>query len=354
MTIFSPKSVGRHGHAEVDFLGRPFDGEADLDAAVLGQALLGDVELRHDLDARRDRVAELHRRRHHVVEDAVDAEANPELLLVRLDVDVARALLNRRHQHQVDEPDDRRLAALPLERGDIDLLELLEQLDIVVNDLRGFLERLGDHLEGRGAREVGLLRVRFGLLRLLLRRSRAHGHLRRGRRRRVVPLDRVCDSRLGRDDRLHVVARHELDVVHGEDVRGIGNRNRQGRAGPAQRDDLIFLGGVGRDQLDHRLIDFKLGQVDRGHAVLLAEQRRDFFVGHETELDEIQAQLPAVGLLIVERLLQLRRSDALFLQKQVADADGHRYNSDRQKLAAQITTVGPDHVSRRGRTRWGR
>ena len=281
------------------------------------------------------------------------------------DVDVTRGLLNRRHQHQVDEPDDRRLAALALERGDIDLLELLEELDIVVNDLGGFLERFGDHLEGRGAREVGL-RNGFGLVRLLLRRRRAHDHLRRGGRRGVVALDRVGDSRLRRDDRLHVVARHELDVVHGEDVRGIGNRNRQGRAGPAQRDDLIFLGGIRRDQLDHRLIDFKLGQVDRGHAVLLAEQRRDLFVGHETELDEIQAQLPAVGLLIVERLLQLRRSDALFLQKQVADADGHRYNSDRlprrsarraeagQKLAAQITTVRPDRVSRRGRTRWGR
>ena len=59
-----------------------------------------------------DRVAILHRRRHDVVEDAVDAVADAQLLLVRLDVDVAGALLNRRHQHDVDEPDDRRLFAL--------------------------------------------------------------------------------------------------------------------------------------------------------------------------------------------------------------------------------------------------
>ena len=52
-TIFSPKSVGRHRDAEVDLLRLAALVEADLDAAVLRQALLGDVELRHDLDARR-------------------------------------------------------------------------------------------------------------------------------------------------------------------------------------------------------------------------------------------------------------------------------------------------------------
>ena len=158
------------GHAEVDLFGRAVDGEADLDTAVLRQALLGDVELRHDLEARRDRVAELHRRRHHVVEDAVDAEPDPELLLVRLDVDVARALLNGRHQHQVDETNNWGFAALPLERCHVDLLELLEQLDVVVDDLRRFLERLGHHFERRRARQVGWIRG-LGLLGFLLRRG---------------------------------------------------------------------------------------------------------------------------------------------------------------------------------------
>ena len=70
-----------------------------------------------------------------------------------------------------------------------------------------------------------------------------------------------------------------------------------------------------------------------GTPVLLAEKRRDLFVGDEAELDEIQAKLAAVGFLIVQRLLQLRRSDALFLQKQVADADRHRCNSEIACLA---------------------
>ena len=70
----------------------------------------------------RDRVAELHRRAHDVVENPVDAVPDAQLLLVRLDVDVARALLNRRHQHDVHQPDDRRFLALLGERLGADLL----------------------------------------------------------------------------------------------------------------------------------------------------------------------------------------------------------------------------------------
>ena len=66
------------------------------------------------------------------------------------------------------------------------------------------------------------------------------------------------------------------------------------------------------------------GEVDRGHAVLLAEQRGDLFVLDEAELDEVQAELAAVRLLMVQRLLQLRRRDALLLEQQLADTDGHR------------------------------
>ena len=44
MTIFSPKSVGEHGHAEVHLACRL--AELQLDASVLRQAALGDVELR--------------------------------------------------------------------------------------------------------------------------------------------------------------------------------------------------------------------------------------------------------------------------------------------------------------------
>ena len=155
MTIFSPKSVGSTETRKSISFGDAVLVEADLDAAVLRQPLLGDVELRHDLDARRDRVAELHRRAHDVVENPVDAVADAQLLLVRLDVDVARALLDRRHQHDVDQPDDRRFLALLGQRLGADLLQLLEDLDVagVVERRLQLLEALARHLErARAAR----------------------------------------------------------------------------------------------------------------------------------------------------------------------------------------------------------
>ena len=43
------------------------------------------------------------------VEDAVDAVAHDQVVLLRLDVDVARAVLGRFEDHRVDEPDERRV-----------------------------------------------------------------------------------------------------------------------------------------------------------------------------------------------------------------------------------------------------
>ena len=189
-----------------------------------------------------DRVAELHRRAHDVVEDPVDAVADAQLLLVRLDVDVARALLNGRHQHDVHQPDDRRVLALLGERVGADLLQLLEDLDVAACCRAGlqFLEALAGHFEGAraGRRAPG-----------------AAGVPARPCRRRPSGSsfwNRVDDRRFRRDDRLHVVAGHELDVVHREDVRRIRHRDRQRRARPAQRDDLVLLRRLGRDQLDDR------------------------------------------------------------------------------------------------------
>ena len=92
---------------------------AELDAAVLRQAALGDVELRHDLDARDDRGLQPARRRLDVVQHAVDAVADLELVLERLDVDVGRALLDGAVDEHVHQPDDRRLARQVAEVVDV-------------------------------------------------------------------------------------------------------------------------------------------------------------------------------------------------------------------------------------------
>ena len=56
---------------------------------------------------------------------------------------------------------------------------------------------------------------------------------------------------------------------------------------------------------------------------LAAEESGDFLVLHEAELDQVEAELPAVGLLVVQGLLELLRSDPLLLEEEFAYPDGH-------------------------------
>ena len=83
-------------------------GDVLLDAAVLRQAALGDVHVRHHFHARNDRQREMARRRRHFVKRAVDAITNFEFVFERLEMDVARAVLDRLEQDQIDEANDRR------------------------------------------------------------------------------------------------------------------------------------------------------------------------------------------------------------------------------------------------------
>ena len=79
-----------------------------LDAAVLRNAALGDVEARHDLEAGDQRRPHLDGRLHDLLERAVDAVADAQLLLEALEVNVRRAFLERIGHDGVDKLDDRR------------------------------------------------------------------------------------------------------------------------------------------------------------------------------------------------------------------------------------------------------
>ncbi len=96
----------QRGNAEIDLAAE----NADLDAAVLRQAAFGDVELRHQLQARDDGGFQFARRLLLIEEHAIHAEADAEFLLERLDVNVAGALLDGLRDHGVDQPDDGRFA----------------------------------------------------------------------------------------------------------------------------------------------------------------------------------------------------------------------------------------------------
>ncbi len=102
---------GRNG-GDADVDGAGVGGQ--IDAAVLRQAALGDVHVRHDFQARDDRALEHAKLRRHgdFVQDAVDAVADAEVVFERLDVDVGGALVDGFADDLVDEFDDARLGVV--------------------------------------------------------------------------------------------------------------------------------------------------------------------------------------------------------------------------------------------------
>jgi hypothetical protein len=113
----------------------------------------------------------------------------------------------------------------------------------------------------------------------------------------VVLLDRLADGDLAGHDRFDVVAGHELDVVHGEDVGRIRHRDGQRRPGAIDRQHQVLLGHLGRDQADHRVIDLEVSEVDRRHAVLLGQQLCDVVFADVAQSDQVVAEFLAVVLL---------------------------------------------------------
>ena len=292
--------------AVVELLHLPGELHLDLDASVLRQALLGDVEPREDLDARGDRLLELRGGVHHLLEDAVDPVPDPVLLLVGLDVDVRGAALDRVRQDDVDEPDD---------RGFLPLLDQLLEVD-------GVLLLLVDDLEG-GVGGVDRRHLLHDLLQL------------EGVGGAVVPVDRVLEGDLRGDDRLDVVAGHELQVVHREDVRRVGHRDGERRAGLVDREDVVLARDLGGDELQDVRVDLEVRQVDRRHAELRGERLRDVVLGDEAEPHERLAQLHPRFLLLLQGRGELLRVDELRLQEKFSELDRHEGNDSRSPARRQ-------------------
>ena len=123
---------GRDGHAEIELPIR----ETQADTAVLRDAPLRDVQVRHDLDATDHGRLVLPRRARDVVQHSVDPVAHPQPVRSGLQVDVARARAQCFENHDVDELDDGRLTgegAQVVER----LVFLSEQLEVGATQVGG-------------------------------------------------------------------------------------------------------------------------------------------------------------------------------------------------------------------------
>ena len=145
---------GHGGDAHVDLLA----GDLAANTTVLRQALLGDVEAGHDLDAGDDAGEVRLGGALDLVEDAVDAVADGDLLVAGLDVDVAGLLLGGVEDEAVDEADDRGV----LGRGVQDVLVLLGVLLgllLEVDILGATSVDAVDEVEDGGPRHQGDLEV---------------------------------------------------------------------------------------------------------------------------------------------------------------------------------------------------
>ena len=100
-----------------------------------GNAPLGDVEVRHDLEAGDQRRAQLERRLHDLLQNAVDAVPHAQLVLEALEVNVRCSTRDGVGEERVDELDDWRFLDGDGERRRRHVLfDLLDELDVGVTE----------------------------------------------------------------------------------------------------------------------------------------------------------------------------------------------------------------------------
>ena len=139
--------VGRdHADAEVELL----VADGDLDAAVLGAAAFGDVDLGENLDTRQEGAQQPPGGAVAFDQHAVDAVADPDAILERLDVDVGGPQLHRFGDHQLHQPDDRGAVLVDFVFAGPALVFGLGEVD----------RRVGEFLEHR----VGALALRLAVV----------------------------------------------------------------------------------------------------------------------------------------------------------------------------------------------
>ncbi len=193
---------GQARHAHVDALVRV----PHLDAAVLRQAALGDVELRHHLQTRDQGILNPLREAECLFEDAVDAIAHQHRVGLRLDVDVARPRLDALDQHLVGELDDGRQLGVGGDRPEVSAIvaELVHHQGLAGRDeLQELLERL---LE-----PIGML-------------------------------ERVLHLVVRGDDGLHALAGGEFDGLQALEVERVGGDDLDRALVDADRHDLVAAG----------------------------------------------------------------------------------------------------------------
>jgi hypothetical protein len=259
---------GKRRHAQIDVV--PVHREAD--APVLRHALLGDVELGHDLHPRDQPRDEVARHRGGVEDDAVDAEAHPHVVPARLEVDVGDPATHGVGDHGVDELHD---------WGFVGRLAELDHL---------CLELLVPDLADRALQRPELVEQRVDMLR-------------RG------------------DGAPHLIPGGHRDVVKGEQVGGVGGRHEQRALGEeGDRDGAVAARLLPVDHGRSALVHVEDVEIDIVEPVALGQRLCELARIHDAGVDQRLAERDACPAAVVhDRLHHLALGEAE-LDDHVADA----------------------------------
>ena len=271
--------------------------DVELDATVLRETALGDVEIRHHLDARRDREGEMLRWRHHLLEHPLRLEPDAELALERLEVDVAGAVADRQEEDHVEELADRGA--------------LGEGLDA---------RQIGGALAAEPGRLGRQLLVVFQAL------DDRFDALVLGR---IELVDRLLDLLLRRHTVVNVEAEKRPELVRDLDFLRLRRRHREPVAGKLDRDHSVELGHRLADEPEHFRGDGPVIERDERRVPLLGERLTELILSEKPERQpHLPDQLAAAGLLLLEHLLELALVDEAEVDEDLSDAlQGHGRDS---------------------------
>ena len=255
-------------------------GDIFLDAAVLRQAPLGDVHVRHHFDARNDRQREVARRRGHFVKRAVHAIADFEFVLERLEVNVAGAVLDCLIENKIDKADDRRGVRFRFDRSGFIFAHLQQ--------LAGFAELLEDVLHAR-------------------------------RLAAVILFDQVLDLIGRRDDNIDIFAKREPQVLARAQIERIDQRKADGVTEQPDRQRAMQPRQSARDQPQNLGRNLAIGKIDKFGAEPFGDGLIKTEFIDEPAVDHRLGDRFAVELGFIEHVVDLRRLQHVLLDKKFGD-----------------------------------
>jgi hypothetical protein len=298
---------------EVELVARDREGAV----TVLRLPVLGDVHIGHDLEPADDGGLSALGAAHHLVEHAVDAVPDAQVLLLRLYMDVRCPVSDRLRDHVVHKLDDRCVAL----------------------DLRQSLEVVGGEVAAR-AHPV----VRVDMLGYLVRF-----------------LDGGEDVVLRRDGRTYLVPGDDAQVVEGKHVLGVGHRHDEAvlLVEADRHEDVPAREVLGYDG-DRGRVRLPLGEVDVRDADLLRHHGEDRPLGRVPEFDEDAAERAARRLVDFDGVVQLAVGDDAGLHEQLSEPlSGFRHygeaplrgrlTRERRSRTSYNDTAAPDRPTRRSR-----